>query len=289
MKLSDFKLFIELAIPLASIVSAVVAIMGSFMTRSFQAYSIIFIIGFIFFLSSCGFNALNAITDVEADKISRPTRPLPSSRISLKKAINFLILLYLLCFLLIISLTFLWSSKSTIILIIADIALTIFYSIPPRIKNFPLLSNVIVGLHYSTLPMLAGWLLFKPFHEAPFSIILVITLLASGVNILEDFEDIEGDRLTNAKTLPILLGKKSTIMILNSFYSIALIISILNWLIFHLPYWAIAIPLEVFLMFINLKLISTELNAFIAHRILNKSAILAIIISLILMIGFILL
>jgi geranylgeranylglycerol-phosphate geranylgeranyltransferase len=284
LKLNTFKSFIELAIPSASVISAIVATLGAFMTKSFKLYPII-LIGSIFFLSSCGFNTLNAIADVKADKISRPSRPLPSFRISLKDAIKFLIFLYLLCFLLLISLTSLWPSKMTIFLIIVDIILTIFYSIPPRLKNFPLLSNIIVGIHYSTLPMLAGWSLFKPFYESPFPIILIVTLLASGVNILEDFEDIEGDKLTKTKTLPVLLGKKFTMMILTSFYLIALAISILNWLFFYSLYWILIIPLEATLIFISLKLIDTELNASIAHKILNKSAIIAIIVSLILMIS----
>lgn len=286
MRLNAFKPLIELAIPSASTVSAIVAIIGAFMTKSFYSLPIIIITGFIFFLSSCGFNTLNAITDLEADRISRPNRPLPSARVSLKATIKFLILLYLSCSSLIALLALLWLSKMTMLLIAIDLALTTFYSIPPRLKNFPLVSNFIVGIHYSALPLLAGWSLFKSFHKAPFSIILVITLLASGVNILEDFEDIEGDKLTNAKTLPILLGNKITITILVLFCLIALIISILNWLFSSLFYWFIAIILEAILLLMNLRLISMELNTSIAHKMLNNSAIIAIIISLVLTLGF---
>ncbi|MEM3061747.1 MAG: UbiA family prenyltransferase, partial [Candidatus Bathyarchaeia archaeon] len=259
LRLSAFKSLIELTIPSASIISAIVSIAGAFMTKSFGFYLTIFAIGPVFFLSSCGFNTLNAITDLEADRVSRPSRPLPSTRISSKAAIKFLIFLYFLYFLLLAFLASLQPSRVTILLIIGDLVLTFFYSIPPRLKNFPLLSNIIVGLHYSMLPMLSGWSLFKPFYEAPFSIVLVVTLLASGVNILEDFEDIEGDKFTNTRTLPILLGKKFTIAVLTSFYSIALIIGVLNWLSSHSFYWIMIFPLEAALILINLGLINTEL------------------------------
>jgi 4-hydroxybenzoate polyprenyltransferase len=175
------------------------------------------------------------------------------------------------------------------LLIIMDIVLTIFYSLPPKLKNIPLVPNIIVGTHYSLFPLLIGWTLLRPIQEAPIQIIGVVTLLASGVNMLEEFEDIEGDIIANVKTLPIIIGEKPTLIVINSIYLSSLFISIICWLKTYAMYWLLSLLQQFLLIFLILKLIIKvkKLNPITASKALKISSILAISINLTLAFGYI--
>ena len=91
-----------------------------------------------------------------------------------------------------------------------------------RIKNWPLLGNIIIAILCSILVIIPEGLnkasfIFEDFNLAKntnmvyVSFCFALTLIRE---IIKDIEDINGDKVVNSKTLPIILGIKSTKFIL---------------------------------------------------------------------------
>jgi len=143
----------------------------------------------IFFLVAFA-NAHNDIVDCEIDKINRPTRPLPSGRISIKSA---RITIYILFFF-----TMLFSLLSGFkyaIVFFAAVLLCLAYN--RFLKSLPLVGNFTVAL-LTTLPVLIP---MKLSILAFFAFILTFAR-----EIVKDIEDMEGDKSQNLRTLPLLVG-----------------------------------------------------------------------------------
>lgn len=155
-------------------------------------------------------NLLNAIYDVEVDRISKPKRPLPTNRISRNMALTSTVLLYLMGIVIAYTLGFF-----PFIITLIGIALSIFYSIPPtRIKAKGGFSNILLSLGYTTICFVGGWSIFRSLSEIPWLILTFVTLQVAGANIVKDFVDYEGDKEMNVKTLPVKYGIKTTIRLM---------------------------------------------------------------------------
>ncbi len=140
------------------------------------------------FISSILYNyvyVLNAITDIGADRINKPERPLPSGKIPYRSAIIYLLFLILLS---IGGILYLFRGFNMemgfLVLVIGGI-----YSVPPfELKNIPLLA-----------PFITGWGVVHPiFITGEFSKVAIpaaiLTCYATGTTLLKDLSDIEGDR-----------------------------------------------------------------------------------------------
>ena len=160
-------------------------------------------------------NINNQYFDLGIDRINKPLRPLPSGKISKKKAIIFAACLYILALLLswFINLRF---------FIIASIAagITFLYSAPPaRIKRYPFASNVFIAIPRGMLLIVAGWSVIKPISSLePWFIGLIFALYIAGAASTKDFSDIKGDSKFGIKTLPVLYGPETTAKIISPFF-----------------------------------------------------------------------
>lgn len=92
------------------------------------------------------------------------------------------------------------------------IILLILYSL--RLKEIPLLGNIIVALLIATSIFMVGVFEDVKFDSTVFHIIFLYSAFAFGFNLLreiiKDLEDIDGDAAHYLKTLPIVLGRKRT-------------------------------------------------------------------------------
>jgi len=244
----------------------------------------------VFGVVTAGFNSLNGIVDVEADKVSRPERPLPSGRLKTDQAWKFTICLFLSGLLLFAPLLAL--RMKTILpalsLVVIDYALAIFYSLPPKLKRMGLLANAIVGVHHTILPMLTEWSMFKPLREAPSLLFLALFFVAWSVHIIEDFEDVEGDRKAGTQTLPLLLGKRGATLTLTVICSFSILMGVLNSVYRYRPYWLICFPQQVLIILFSSKLTkAVELSQI--SKIHKICEVLSITTGLTLFIGYVLL
>jgi 4-hydroxybenzoate polyprenyltransferase len=150
-------------------------------------------------------NALNQVTDLEADRINKPDRPVPSGRVAPGTAIRFSGVLYLAAFLLA-------AAAGPQVVWLAGIAavMTVLYSAPPfRLKGVPYLANLVIAIPRGVLLKVAGWACVRDFGRMePWYIGLIFGLFLVGATTTKDFADAKGDAAAGYRTLPVVLGAK---------------------------------------------------------------------------------
>ncbi len=152
-------------------------------------------------------NALNQIYDLDIDRINKPTRPLPSGRLTLRQAWVFTWVTYA------VALWLAWlvapggRHECFWIVLIATV-ITFLYSAPPfRTKRLGIWANVTIAIPRGVLLKVAGWSAVKTiFGVEPWYIGAIFGLFLLGASTTKDFADIEGDRRGGCMTLPIQFG-----------------------------------------------------------------------------------
>ncbi|MDZ7305377.1 MAG: UbiA family prenyltransferase [candidate division KSB1 bacterium] len=149
---------------------------------------------------------VNDLYDVEADKITNPSRPLVSGIITADefKVLNLVFLILSLIAAYLVRYPF-------FVTILLAVALSYVYSAPPfRAKRVPFLATFILALS-SALICLAGFVLFSndySFSGFPPRILLTILIAFTLAFTVKDIKDLQGDHVTGTATLPSLLGEK---------------------------------------------------------------------------------
>jgi len=143
-------------------------------------------------------NAHNDIADFEIDKINRPKRPLPSGKISVKRAYVFLYASVFFTMLFGI----LAGMKFAFLFLIVGL-LSIAYN--RFLKGLPLVGNFTVAL-LSTTPVVIPIINFG-LPQTELSILVFFAFILNFMReITKDIEDMEGDKSQNLKTFPLLVG-----------------------------------------------------------------------------------
>lgn len=155
-------------------------------------------------------NALNQATDVEADRISKPYRPIPKGIIRADTAQSLAYLLYLFALLRAVTIN-LWFG----IFIFLIMVFTVTYSLPPRMKKYLFINQVWIAIPRGILGILASWSVFgaNPFTQTPLAIGLISTVFLIGGMATKDITDCEADKKTGVKTLINTYGNKKTALI----------------------------------------------------------------------------
>jgi len=176
-------------------------------------------------------NALNQIYDLEIDRINKPTRPLPTGRISLSDAWVFTWITYAIAWLLAWLVAPGGRHECFWIVVIATI-ITFLYSAPPfRTKRLGIWANVTIAIPRGVLLKVAGWSAVKTvFGVEPWYIGAIFGLFLLGASTTKDFADMEGDARGGCRTLPIEFGvRRAAWMISPSFVVPFLMIPIGAW------------------------------------------------------------
>ena len=154
------------------------------------------------FLICAGGNVINDYYDYEIDKINKPKRPIPSGRITKKKAISYYFLLSATGILLslFVSPAYFW---------IATLNYTTATLYAWKLKKIAILGNI-TDSFLAAVTFLSGALISTGFHDLLTSPVLILAgiafLTTMGREIYKDIEDKKGDKALGAKTLPILAG-----------------------------------------------------------------------------------
>ncbi len=164
-------------------------------------------------------NAVNQIFDLEIDRLNKPTRVLPSGRLSLRQAAGAAV------FFLGLALGSAWQvpNKQFFGIVVLAALITFFYSSPPlRMKQFPFLSNLWIAVPRGMLLMVSGWASVRDIWEREVWVIGVIFgLFVFGATTTKDFSDVEGDRSFGCRTLPDLLGFRGAALFMAPFLSLS--------------------------------------------------------------------
>ncbi|MEA3457521.1 MAG: UbiA family prenyltransferase [Candidatus Thermoplasmatota archaeon] len=154
-------------------------------------------------------NALNQATDVEADLISKPYRPIPKKIIKPEEAQSLAYIFYLFALLRAVTINA-WFG----VFIFLIMMFTVTYSLPPRTKRFLFLNQVWIAIPRGFLGILAGWSVFgDPFQKLPLVMGTVATVFLIGGMSTKDISDSKADKLTGVHTLINTFGVKKAALI----------------------------------------------------------------------------
>lgn len=166
-------------------------------------------------------NSLNQATDVEADKISKPYRPIPRGVLRADSAQSLAYILYLFALLRAITINVWFGTFIFLIMIF-----TVTYSLPPRMKQHLFVNQIWIAIPRGMLGILAAWSVFgDPFTATPLIIGGIATTYLIGGMATKDITDEKADKLTGTRTLINTYGNKKTAIICFPFmfFPIALI------------------------------------------------------------------
>ena len=160
---------------------------------------------FVVMFFTMGANTLNDYFDYEIDKINRPDRAISSGLVLRNQAL----ILSLLSFIFGVLIALRLNKDSQLLSIGVSLPLIIAYNV--KLKNYPLIGNIIVSLILAMSFIYAG-LVFKKTEP-----LIIPALLAFGLTlireIVKDLADIKGDKSAGLMTFPIVYGKKKTIIL----------------------------------------------------------------------------
>jgi len=245
------NVYLEITRPTNALMAAVAVLLMAIINFN---YGIPIILGFITVLfATSGGNVINDFFDYKIDKINKPQRPIPSGRISLKNAKNYSILLFLISILLSGLISYLVKDLTPLILVFCCCILMYFYA--RNLKAMPLFGNIAVSLLTALCFIFGGDILAFSTNsflilQTGFALGFFAFFMTLAREITKDMEDIEGDKIESAETLPIVWGNRNS-SILSSILIIitALVSPLLFYLnIFNVYYLVVMIiPIILFL------------------------------------------
>ncbi|MGO9388006.1 MAG: UbiA family prenyltransferase [Methanobacterium sp.] len=190
----------------------------------------------VFIITGAG-NSINDYFDYKIDAINKPERPIPSGRISLNKAGFYSLALLLIGTILAFILGLLPG------LIALSTALLMVYYAYSLKKKF-LIGNIVISFLTGLTFVFGGVIVGEILTSIILGFFPFLTTLAR--EIVKDMEDVEGDRIEGATTLPIMSGMRISSIIAAFFLILASLSSpILYYLgiltIFYIPLLIIAV------------------------------------------------
>lgn len=178
-------------------------------------------------------NALNQITDLEIDRINKPSRPIVTGEISVRGAWIFTWVFYALA--MIPTWAVVVYPYSTLaqkvfaplkyhecfFIYLAGMIFTFIYSAPQlgRTKSHAILANVTIAIPRGCLLKVAGWsMVARVASTEPWFIGSIFMLFLLGAASTKDFSDMAGDEAGGCRTLPIRYGVRNAAWMIAPFF-----------------------------------------------------------------------
>jgi len=191
-------------------------------------------------------NIVNQIADLEIDRRNKPTRPLVTGEIGIRRAWQAAILLYALAIVpvwLVVPYPYSGFSQrlsaplglhAAFFIYCVGALATLVYSFPAfgRTKRHWLAANVTIAIPRGGLLKVAGWAFVASVAAAEaWAIGGIFALFLLGAMSTKDFSDMEGDRAHGCVTLPIRFGVRRAAWMIAPFFIFPwLLIPLLAWL-----------------------------------------------------------
>jgi len=183
--------------PINCIITFISVFAGAWVAREMVFGDRLFFAGAVGFLVCAFGNIVNDIADIEVDKINNPKRPLAAGKVS-KSAVLIMAVLFSLVALTIAGII------GTLPLVLAIMALVFLFFYAVYFKKTPI-GNLVVALIAGLSFVLGGAITGNRYCIIPFVFAL---LVHTAREIVKDQIDIEGDRIGQVHSLPILLGEE---------------------------------------------------------------------------------
>ena len=216
-----FAGFFTLTRPVNSIVAGLAAIVAYLIDTGTVIPESLLLFFIVALITAAG-NVINDFFDAEIDAINRPDRPIPSGAVSKGAARGFAVTLFLAGILV----SFFTNTLCIGIAVINSLLLVAYAA---KLKRTPLIGNIVVAYLSASIFLFGGALngIDGLVRIIPISAITFFAMLSR--ELLKDAEDVEGDRVGGADTMPIRIGIKKT-------SEIALISSVLAVAASFVPY-----------------------------------------------------
>ncbi|HIK00962.1 TPA: UbiA family prenyltransferase [archaeon] len=188
-------------------------------------------------------NAINDYYDIQIDRINRPDRPLPSGKITQRGIWAYAIVLFAVGIIVSLLLAF-----SNFVLALVNSVLLGVYAY--RLKRSGFFGDIVISYLVASVFIFAALAI----HSLKIGFILAVAAFFTNAarEVLKDLEDMRGDKLFGARTLPTLIGRKKSVIIVSSFLVVSILVSpfpftlgILDW-----PYLAIVIIADLIFAYI---------------------------------------
>lgn len=193
---------IRIVRPHNALVAGIAALLG-FLIATGSVTSPSLILAVTVALITAAGNVINDICDVEIDRINRPDRPIPSGEISRRGASLYATILFAAG----IGSASLTTSLCLLIAIINSVIL-IAYAV--WLKRIPLLGNIAVAYLTGSIFLFGGAFVGIEGLTRNISIAVITFLATLAREILKDAEDMDGDAIGGAHTLPMIIGIRGT-------------------------------------------------------------------------------
>ncbi|GBC68950.1 Protoheme IX farnesyltransferase [archaeon HR01] len=183
-------------------------------------YIILALLAFFIFLTA-SLNSYNNLMDARADALTKKGFPIPSGAVSTEMATLVSASLYGVSIVLL-------GWLSTInpyagLILAADLILSFLYSAPRiRLKRLPVLKGSVLVFHSLFAPFTAASVIsgFNPLNISDRLATAFVMGMAN--HTLQDFGDMEGDRLLGDRTLPLMLGVRRCLYAVLAMYLLAM-------------------------------------------------------------------
>ena len=218
-------------------------------------YDIPIILGAIaVFLATGGGNVINDYFDHKIDAINKPERPIPSGRISLNNAHHYASLLFIIAVILGILISYLINNFTPALIVALSSLLMYYYA--HTLKKKALIGNIVVSLLTGLCFIFAGIIINADIGS--FDIVMISAylgffafLMTMAREIIKDMEDIEGDKVEEAKTFPIKYGLKKSSYLAGFLMILAIVLSPILYFngIFHSIFYLIFLVVAIIIFF----------------------------------------
>jgi geranylgeranylglycerol-phosphate geranylgeranyltransferase len=191
----------------------------------------------IFFISSTAL-ILNDYFDYEIDKINSPERPLPSGMVSKRDVVVLSIAVALAGFITA-------SMIGLLALFVAVIVWCVGFLYNWRFKRSGIIGNLLVSFSVGMTFIFGGIAVGNPFDTIVWWFALLTMLIDLGEEIAADAGDIEGDRHAGSRSIAVVYGQRTALLVSSTIFTAVILISIVPF-IFQWLQWYYLIPISIF-------------------------------------------
>lgn len=198
--------YLKITRPLNTFIAAVSVFIAAFLSMNFRLSSELLPAMIVVWLITAGANVINDVFDIEIDRINRPSRVLPSGRITIGQARGYYFLLNGLALLVGLRLPL-------VMILIMLAAMTGLYFYSRYWKRMVLIGNFSVAL-ISAATFLFGALAVNDIRAGIYPAIFAF-FFHLGREIVKDMQDVKGDLESGAKTFAAYYGLTASRTLIN--------------------------------------------------------------------------
>lgn len=233
--------YLEIIRPGNAILAVIAVLLMAFFSGVFTFHVLVACI-VVFVVTGFG-NAINDYFDHKIDAINKPERPIPSGRISLRRAAYYSLALALLGNIL----AFLFLGLVPELIVLVSTLLMFYYA--HTLKKKLLIGNFIISFLTGLSFVFGGVVVGATIPSIYLGFYAFLSTMMR--EIVKDMEDVRGDKIEGANTLPIAYGMKSSSILAASFMIFASVTSPILYFLGILTLWYLPVLFIAILIFLS--------------------------------------